>query len=833
MPIVGAEGQYGWVFGPLGYPEDYQYPWLVSRKNQAESSNRQDHNLCENCNLLDFHVLFRAVLGDISFKLEQNEAYLTLGIRLGTLNEIEGNARCSFCRLVWQCFLSNAKESVSPSQLDLVDFWLDNFMTSNDGWINMRHDTQRSGPAVVQLEVSIRQRSLQYAGSTSLERTLASFKIQELPGPEHPLGSSWPLGIRHDERTEFWRLLKWLDSCEACNQRSSLIKDEISLTDIHEKLELFSRVIDTRRLRIAYAPKGCRYVALSYVWGGQNFLRLTASNVKNFERDGSIDIENFPRSISDAISLCRELGERYLWVDSMCIIQDTQDKHWQMKSMEAIYRGAVLTIVAAAGNNANVGLPGFSGAPFGFKQLSVSVQGLKLANVSPEFKKSVDLSIWNTRAWTYQERLLSRRMLIFTKDYIYFQCNHGRAQGDRVLDLHDPAYIEHLKSNGAKHGETYKLEMSRKVNFTSYAKVVQEYMNRDLSYASDIENAFGGIKKILNLLFNGSEVLCGIPISSITIALLWSSKGNLTRRSDIIAGDKAEFSRLKLKTQRNFMIRQFGSATSRSPVKQFPKNSAASEEDNVFPSWSWVGWIGPVEFSDIKNLSERTISMVTWLDPLNKLKELPQESFGPPGDDWEGRERWLRQLSRDDQVYYTQRGSDGQHWFCHPMEPFIHDPIPIDRETGTLHLQGKVAEFSMQISSRDKGVLFVCDKQGARAGAITMDEGIPEFVTQECTLIRLSQTTLKEGNDDPAWDLGRAGYFGKPGEPSKNFSSTVISGAEKLFDTKIYNPRICWCMYNVLVVEFDGSKARRIGIGKVHIHAFDVASSGTKVIELI
>jgi hypothetical protein len=651
-----------------------------------------------------------------------------------------------------------------------------------------------------------------------LPRTLRSFKIQELPGPNHPLGSNWPLGLPLVKRDEFWRFLKWLDSCEASNQHRTSHEDDVSLIDIHEKLELFSRVIDTRRLRVAYAPKGCRYVALSYVWGGQNYSQLTANNAKSLEQDGSIDLKSFPRSIRDAISLCRELGERYLWVDSMCIIQDTQDKHWQMKSMEAIYRGAVLTIVAAAGDNADVGLPGFSAPSFNFKQLSVSIRGLKLANMSPDFKKSVDLSIWNTRAWTYQERLLSRRMLIFTEDYIYFQCNHGRAQGDRILDLHDPVYLERLKSKGAKYDETYKLELKRKINFVTYAQVVQEYMNRDLSYASDVENAFGGIKKILNLLFGGSEVLCGIPMSSLTIALLWSSKSSLTRRLDISANNNAGFL----------------DSSSVAVKKQLPNKFASSEEAKFFPSWSWVGWVGPVEFSDIKNLSERTISMVAWLDPLNKLKELPQENFGPPKDDWEGRERWLRVLERDGQIYYTPRGSDRQHWFCHPMEPFIHDPIPFDRDTGTLHLQANVAEAYVKIANKDKRSLFICNRQGVRAGLIIMDQEIPNTETPETrTLIRLSQTTLKEGNDDPAWDSGRAGYFGTPGERSTNFTSAIIAGAEKLFDTAVYDPRICWCLYNVLVVEFDGAKARRIGIGKVHIRAFDSAPNRPRIIELI
>jgi hypothetical protein len=53
------------------------------------------------------------------------------------------------------------------------------------------------------------------------------------------------------------------------------------------------------------------------------------------------------------------IGERYLWVDSLCIVQDDpQEKHGQIANMDAIYGNAILTINAAAGQDANAGLPG-------------------------------------------------------------------------------------------------------------------------------------------------------------------------------------------------------------------------------------------------------------------------------------------------------------------------------------------------------------------------------------------------------------------------------------------------------------------------------------------
>lgn len=72
--------------------------------------------------------------------------------------------------------------------------------------------------------------------------------------------------------------------------------------------------------------------------------------------DDRLDI---PRPANDAMILCKEMGERYLWVDALCIIQDdSMDKEWQIARIGSIYSSAVFTIVAACGVDADAGLPG-------------------------------------------------------------------------------------------------------------------------------------------------------------------------------------------------------------------------------------------------------------------------------------------------------------------------------------------------------------------------------------------------------------------------------------------------------------------------------------------
>ncbi|KAF2259857.1 hypothetical protein CC78DRAFT_437421, partial [Lojkania enalia] len=98
------------------------------------------------------------------------------------------------------------------------------------------------------------------------------------------------------------------------------------------------------------------YIALSYVWGGIKMLQTTLSNLKQLKRPGSLIREagKLPQAILDAMDIAEALNERFLWVDSLCIIQDDAiSKHSQISSMNIVYGQAALTLIAMDGENAN------------------------------------------------------------------------------------------------------------------------------------------------------------------------------------------------------------------------------------------------------------------------------------------------------------------------------------------------------------------------------------------------------------------------------------------------------------------------------------------------
>lgn len=114
------------------------------------------------------------------------------------------------------------------------------------------------------------------------------------------------------------------------------------------------RVIDVIRKNIVPAPPGCRYLALSYVWGKPLLHQKTTattrkalkSNVAELSKEGGLACLELPRTIRNAMTLTEELEEQYLWVDALCIVQDdVEDVQRQTAAMDSIYAGASLTIV--------------------------------------------------------------------------------------------------------------------------------------------------------------------------------------------------------------------------------------------------------------------------------------------------------------------------------------------------------------------------------------------------------------------------------------------------------------------------------------------------------
>jgi hypothetical protein len=177
----------------------------------------------------------------------------------------------------------------------------------------------------------------------------------------------------------------WLEACLKCHG-SRCKQESLRIPDMN--------LIDCKEMAIVKATQEMQWLALSYVWGVN-----PQTEDHGGYREGSSISPDVPGTVRDAISVTLQLGYRYLWVDEYCIDQkDDNHRNNQIKKMDQIYRGADLTIVAAAGENKRHGLPGVGSTKRGERKI-VRVGDVIVFSNGPQPNEEAECSTWFTRAW--------------------------------------------------------------------------------------------------------------------------------------------------------------------------------------------------------------------------------------------------------------------------------------------------------------------------------------------------------------------------------------------------------------------------------------------------
>lgn len=268
-------------------------------------------------------------------------------------------------------------------------------------------------------------------------------------------------------------------------------------------------VLDIASGCIVEPPKEFQYIALSYVWGPQQpgYLELNRQTESDLRTPRSLDTKQVPRTIRDTMTACTELGVRYLWVDRLCIIQDEDhpQKMAQIRSMDAVYASAYLTICAVHGIDSEIGLLGLSSNPRRFSQEPVPVSGLL---ITPQLPSPISgRETWWTRGWVCQEYLLSPRKLLFSQWQTAFQCPNG-------LSTEGPSNTAATQPTTASETDDHP--------FSRYAAFIQEYNKRSLTNRSDIYNAILGI--FAHTYGSTDSFRNGLPERDFDEALLWETR---------------------------------------------------------------------------------------------------------------------------------------------------------------------------------------------------------------------------------------------------------------------------------------------------------------------
>lgn len=213
----------------------------------------------------------------------------------------------------------------------------------------------------------------------------------------------------HTKLVEPRIIQRWLRFCQTHHEHlprscSPLVfqrlPDKAASTGLH-----VLRMIDVHAMRIIEAPDACQYVALSYVWGktSNERLVLTTENLEYLMTKGSLTAHKgmIANTIWDAIELVRIIGVPYLWVDSLCLVQnDFKELRHSIDKMDLVYEMATLTIIAAAGNDATAGLPGVCSTPRLDPILTRQVKADLWMTATLRSEFTLDHSTYSTRAWT-------------------------------------------------------------------------------------------------------------------------------------------------------------------------------------------------------------------------------------------------------------------------------------------------------------------------------------------------------------------------------------------------------------------------------------------------
>ena len=202
------------------------------------------------------------------------------------------------------------------------------------------------------------------------------------------------LGVEVD----FGILKGWLDFCGINHVNTCALVNQRPLMGL--------RVIDCLTGKIVQATPDCDYLALSYVWGS------TAFSDEGNQDDLNLIDGSAPNLVNDAIVVTKRLGYRYIWIDRYCISQHAEERHSQINQMDLVYSKAQATIIAAASGDPTIGLAGVE-SKLRSPSITMKIGDDLYAYVPPDPSREILQSTWNSRGWTHQETILSRRRIFF------------------------------------------------------------------------------------------------------------------------------------------------------------------------------------------------------------------------------------------------------------------------------------------------------------------------------------------------------------------------------------------------------------------------------------
>ncbi|CAD6443602.1 c3eb3a84-62c9-4c5b-af84-ae19b046cb71 [Sclerotinia trifoliorum] len=341
------------------------------------------------------------------------------------------------------------------------------------------------------------------------------------------------------ELSQFEVARRWITTCfeshSCCTKKS----------DCHLPTRLLAIKDDSARLVLtANLETKPIYATLSHCWGSLEFLKLTTESLDSMVK--MIPTEKLTKTFREAISFVQSIGIDYIWIDSLCIIQDSE-ADWEIESasMASVYRGSAITIAATGASNGTIGCFLKPQEYIGHIRVEHPFNDCSNGwNIAQPCGLIEELPL-GRRAWTLQERLLSPRVLHFAPNEIIWECRYGDARE------YSPR-IAKRKFAGI---------------YSRWGEIVNKYTGAQLTYSKDKLVAIAGIAFAANEE-TGDEYLAGLWRTNLEEQLLW-----------IVAGENQ-------------------------------KGRPASWEPYRAPSWSWASIDGQIYYGSSRIYTGHTCAHV-------------------------------------------------------------------------------------------------------------------------------------------------------------------------------------------------------------------------------
>ncbi|TLD32847.1 hypothetical protein PspLS_01622 [Pyricularia sp. CBS 133598] len=584
------------VIGPEA-PEGYQTPW--GEEVPTSGVDSVAYRLCGTCRQLDLGLLGLRVDGTKDF-----DQTVILGHGLGGVRS--GRESCDLCNVIWSSLFETEQEvwednfpDETALTLELGSFTPGSTISNQNGPHRLRiKDNEISAENAIYIRTSL-PLGICLPDGASLPQGKMMIYTRSNQGPDSSDPCSRILAEQPltppDSSRAMDTINSWLQHClrEHTTCRTTGFDKVRTWVPPPRLIEIDSeknfRLVDSTNVQKPYA-------ALSYCWG--NYLSADSDQTKpvmttsatfvQFQKQ--LQLNTLPLTIQHAINITYKLGIKYLWVDSICIIQgDPADWKKHTILMGSIYANAVITIAATGAASSSEGCflsnpKADGGAQSLYKQearLPLVISGRYIGDMfaapiwdvgSPkgmdDLRTELENSRWNRRAWVLQERFFSKRVVHFGTFQIHWECQEKIASQMRPFPKGGT-----LSYKGTK--PVFSMEQW-------WSRLLQQYTDLELSVDGDRFPAIASIAKEISETHQLTYV-AGVYTETLPRCLVWAGAATGSYASEDY--DKPRLFEVLLGEPKPLL-----------PPDVDPSQRASS--------WSWAHWEGPIAMSSINKLSK-------------------------------------------------------------------------------------------------------------------------------------------------------------------------------------------------------------------------------------